>query len=106
MGGQSVISTNEAPLFDGTNYSSWRENMKIYLKSIGSGVWDSVVSKPWNLTNFKRKTKTAKEARINNIVALKVIQDGFSDQVKEKMRHYKYAKEVWLQLENCYHNET
>jgi hypothetical protein len=29
-----------------------------------------------------------------------------SDQVKEKMRHYKFAKELWLQLENCYQNET
>jgi hypothetical protein len=46
MGGQIVISTNEVPLFDGTNYSSWRENMKRYLKSRGSRVWDLVVSKP------------------------------------------------------------
>jgi hypothetical protein len=38
MGGQIVISTSEAPLFDGTDYSSWRENMKIYPKSRGSGV--------------------------------------------------------------------
>jgi hypothetical protein len=106
MGGQIVISTNEAPLFDGTDYSSWRENMKRYLKSRGSGVWDSVVSKPWHLTTSKRKTKTAKEARRNNSVALKAIQDGLSDQVKEKMRHYKSAKELWLQLENCYQNET
>jgi hypothetical protein len=46
MGGQIAIFSNEAPLFDGTNYSSWRENMKRYLKSRVSGVWDSVVSKP------------------------------------------------------------
>jgi hypothetical protein len=25
MGGLMALSTNEAPLFDGTNYSSWRE---------------------------------------------------------------------------------
>jgi hypothetical protein len=106
MGGQIVISTNEAPLFDGTNYLSWRENMKRYLKSRGSGVWDSVVSKPWHLTTSKRKSKTAKEAKRNNSVALKAIQDGLSDQVKEKMKHYKSAKELWLQLENCYQNET
>jgi hypothetical protein len=106
MGGQIAISTNEAPLFDGTDYSSWRENMKRYLKSRGSGVWDSVVSKPWNLTTSKRKTKNAKEARRNNSLALKAIQDGLSDQVKENMRHYKSAKELWLHLENCYQNET
>jgi len=29
-----------------------------------------------------------------------------SDEVKEDMRHYKSAKESWLQLENCYQNET
>jgi hypothetical protein len=47
MGGQMALSTNEATLFDGIDYSSWRERMKWYLKSIGYGVWDSVVSKPW-----------------------------------------------------------
>jgi hypothetical protein len=26
--------------------------------------------------------------------------------VKENIRNYKYAKELWLQLENCYQNET
>jgi hypothetical protein len=78
MGGQIVISTNEAPLFDGTNYLSWREKMKIYLKSRGFGVWDSVVSNPYKLTTAKRKTKTA-EARRNNSVSLKAIQDGLSD---------------------------
>jgi pyrroloquinoline quinone (PQQ) biosynthesis protein C len=57
------------------------------------------------LNYFKEKTKTAKEARRNNSIALKAIQDGLSDQVKEKMRHYKSAKELWLQLENCYQNE-
>jgi hypothetical protein len=80
--------------------------MKRYLKSRGSGVWYSIVSKPCHLTTSKRKTKTAKEARRNDSVALKAIQDGFSDQVKEKMRHYKFAKELWLQLENRYQNEA
>jgi hypothetical protein len=28
MGGQMVLSAIGAPLFDGTYYSSWRENMK------------------------------------------------------------------------------
>jgi hypothetical protein len=46
MGGQIVISTKEAPLFDGTDYSSWRENMKRYLKSRGSKVWNSIVRNP------------------------------------------------------------
>jgi hypothetical protein len=40
-----ALSTIEAPLFDGTNYSSWRENMKHYLNSKGSEVWNSIVRK-------------------------------------------------------------
>jgi hypothetical protein len=46
MGGKIAISTNEAPFFEGKNYSLQRENMKTYLKSRGSRVWDLVVSKP------------------------------------------------------------
>jgi hypothetical protein len=105
MGGQMALSTNEAPLFDGTNYSSWREGMKWYLKSRGSGVWDSVVSKPWYSTTSKNKSKTAKEAKKNNSIALKEIQNGLSDQVKENMGHCTSAKVLWLQLENSYQNK-
>jgi hypothetical protein len=46
MGGHISLSAIEAPLFDGTHYSIWRENVKQYLKSRGSEVWNSVVSKP------------------------------------------------------------
>ena len=106
MGGQIFISTNEAPLFDGIDYLSWRENMKRYMKSRGSLVWDLVVSKPWHLTTSKKRSKTEKEARRNNSLSLKAIQDGLSDQVKEKMRHYKYSKELWLHLEECYQNKA
>ena len=80
--------------------------MKRYLMSRGYGVWDLVVSNPWHLNTSNRNTKTTKEERRNNTLTLKEIQDGLSDQVKENMRHYKYAKELWLQLENCYQNET
>jgi hypothetical protein len=49
MGGQMALSVIEASLFDGTNYSSWGESMKQYFNSKGSEVWNSVVSKPWDL---------------------------------------------------------
>jgi hypothetical protein len=103
---KDITSKIKSPLFDGTNYSSWRENMKRYLKSRGSGFWDSVVSKLWHLNTSKRKRKHAKETRRNNSVALKAIQDGLLDQIKETMRHHKYPKELWLHLENSYQNET
>jgi hypothetical protein len=105
MGVQMALSTNELPLFDGTDYSSWREGMKWYMKSRVSGVWDSIVSKPWYSTTSKKKSKTAKEAKKKNSIALKEIQNGLSNQVKEKMVHCTSAKVLWLQLENSYQNK-
>jgi hypothetical protein len=70
MDGEMALSTNKAPLFVGTEYSSWRERMKIYLKSRGSIVWDSVVSKPWYLTTSTKKIqncKRSKEKQFNGI---------------------------------------
>jgi hypothetical protein len=40
MGGQMALSAIEASLFNGIDSSSWRENMKQYLKSKGSEVWN------------------------------------------------------------------
>jgi hypothetical protein len=102
MDEQMVLFTNEAPLFDGTNCSSWRERMKIYLKSRGSGVWDLVLSKPWYLTTSMNKSKIAKEEKRNNSMALKEIRNGLSDRIKENMGHCTSAKVLWLHLEISY----
>jgi hypothetical protein len=63
MGGHMAFSAIESPLFDGTNYSSWRENMKQYLKSKGSEFWNSVVSNPCDLTTSKNKSKVTVQRR-------------------------------------------
>jgi hypothetical protein len=101
-----TLYTNEAPLFDGTNYSSWRERMKIYMNSRGSRVWDSVVSKHWYSTTSTNKSKTTKEANRNNSMALKAIQNGLSDRIKENMGHYTSIKVLWLQLESSYQSKV
>jgi hypothetical protein len=99
-----ALSTNEAPLFDGTYYSSSRDNMKQYLKSRGSGVWDSVVSNPWNLTTSKNLSKFASQRRVRNKneVALKILLNGLSYTVKQSMGLCTSAKELWLKLEKVY----
>jgi hypothetical protein len=104
MGGQMVLSAIEAPLFDGTDYSSWRENMKQYLKSKGSEVWSSVVSKPWDLTTSKNLSKITvqRRARKNNEVALKILLNGLSDTVKTSIGLCTSAKDLWLKLEKMY----
>jgi hypothetical protein len=37
---------DEVPLFDETDYSAWRIEMKGYLKEKGAGVWNTVVGGP------------------------------------------------------------
>ena len=103
MGGQMALSAIEAPLFDGTNYSSWRGNMKQYFKSKGSEVWNSVVSKPWDLTTSKNLSKiiVQRRARKNNEVALKIL-NGLSDTFKASIGLCTFAKDLWLKLEKMY----
>jgi hypothetical protein len=104
MGGQMALSTIEAPLFDGTDYSSWRENMKQYLKSKGSEVWNSVVSKLWDLTtsNNLSMITVQRRARKNNEVALKILLNGLLDTAKASIGVCTYSKDLWLKLEKMY----
>jgi hypothetical protein len=63
MGGHMALSAIEAPLFDGTDYSKWRENMKQFLKSKVSEVWNSVVRNPWDLTTSNNLSKITVQRR-------------------------------------------
>jgi hypothetical protein len=104
MGGHMAVSAIEAPLFDGTNYSSWRENMKQYLKSRRSEVWNLVVRNPWDLTTSNNLSKiiVQRKARKNNEVALKILLNGLSDTVKASIGLCTSAKDLWLKLEEMY----
>jgi hypothetical protein len=104
MGGQMALSAIESPLFDGTNYSSWRENMKKYLKSKGSKVWNSVVRNPWDLnkSNNLSKITLQRRARKKNEVALKILLNGLLDIVKASIGICTSSKDLWLKLEKMY----
>jgi hypothetical protein len=104
MGGQMALFGIETPLFDGIDYSSWRENMKHYLNSKGSEVWNLVVSKPWDLTTSKNLSKITvqRTTRKNNEVALKILCNGLSNTIKASIGLCTSAKELWLKLENIF----
>jgi hypothetical protein len=74
------------------------------LKSKGSKVWNSVVSKPWDLTTSKNLSNIIVQirARKNNEVALKILLNGLSDTVKESIGLCTSSKDLWLKLENMY----
>jgi hypothetical protein len=100
MGGHMVLSAIEAPLFDGTDYSSWRENMKQYLKSKGYKFWSSVVRNPRDLTKSKNLSKiiVQRRERKNNEVALKILLNGLSNTVKTSIGVCTSSKDLWLKL--------
>jgi hypothetical protein len=74
------------------------------LKSKGSEVWNSVVSKPRDLTTLNNLSKITvqRRERKNNEVELKILLNGLSDTVKESIGLCTYAKDLWLKLENMY----
>jgi hypothetical protein len=100
MGGHMALSAIEDPLFYGTKYSSWRENMKQFLKSKGSEVWNSIVSNPWDLTTSKNISKITvqRRARKNNEVALKILLNGLSYTVKTSIGLCTSAKDLSIKL--------
>ena len=99
-----ALSAIEAPLFDRTNYSSWRENMKKKLKSKGSEVWNSVARNLWDLTTSKNLSKITvqRRARNNNEVALNILLNGLSDTIKASIALCTSTKDLWLKLEGMY----
>jgi hypothetical protein len=104
MGGHMALSAIEAPLFDGTDYSSWRENMKQYLKSKGYEFLNLVVIKPWDLTTSKNLSKiiVLRKSRKNNEVTLNILLNGLSDTVKASIGLCTSTKDLWLKLEEMY----
>jgi len=44
-------SINKPPFFIGENYPFWKIRMKIFLESVDKGVWDAIVSGPFQPTN-------------------------------------------------------
>jgi hypothetical protein len=94
----------EVPLFDETDYSTWRIEMKGYLKEKGAGVWNTVVG---GSVPSKNQTKgaTQKEAKKNNAVAFKTILNGLSGSVKESIGKCTSTKDLWLKLEKVYQDK-
>jgi hypothetical protein len=78
--------------------------MKQYLKSKGSEFWNSVVSKPCDLTTSKNISKVTvqRRARKNIEVALNILLNGLSDIVKTSIGLFTSAKDLWMKLENMY----
>jgi hypothetical protein len=68
---------DEIPILDEENYSTWRIEMRVYLKTMGAAIWKATIGGSFPLNN-KSKFAAQKEGNKNYALALKTILSGLS----------------------------
>jgi hypothetical protein len=92
---------DEIPILDEENYSTWRIEMRVYLKTMGATIWKAAIGGSVLLKN-KSKFAAQREGKKNDALALKTILSGLSSPIKESMGQCTSAKDLWLKLEDTY----
>jgi hypothetical protein len=92
---------DEIPILDEENYSTWRIEMRVYLKTMGEAIWKAAIGRLVPLNN-KSKFAAQREGRKNDALSLKTILSGLSRPIKESMRQCTSFKDLWLNLEDTY----
>jgi hypothetical protein len=95
---------DEVPILDEENYSTWRIEMKVYLKTMGATIWKATIGGYVPLKN-KSKFAAQREGKKNDALALKTILSGLSSPIKESMGQCTSAKDLWLKLEETYQSK-
>ncbi|VFQ70216.1 unnamed protein product [Cuscuta campestris] len=105
-------STTRPPLFDGTNYTYWKERMRIYIQSTNFLLWriikngEDVPMKKVGETNVL-KTENEYDAQDikkveNNAKAINIIYCAVNSDDYQKISCCTTAKEMWDKLEITY----
>jgi hypothetical protein len=92
---------DEVPILDEENYSTWRIEMRVHLKTMGVAIWKAAIGGSVSLKN-KSKYAAQREGKKNDALALKTILSGLSSPIKESMGQCTSAKDLWLKLEKTY----
>jgi hypothetical protein len=93
-------STNNPPLFDGTNFSFWKVRMRTYLMALGADVWDVVET-----GYIKSVVLASKDDKLEfsfNTKGMNAILNGLAEAEFLKVMHLQIAKEMWDKLINNY----
>jgi hypothetical protein len=95
---------DEVPILDEENYSTWRIEMKVYLKIMGAAIWKATIG---GSVPLKKKLKfiAQREGNKNDALALKTILSGLSSPIKESMGQCTSTKDLWLKLEETYQSK-
>jgi hypothetical protein len=66
---------DEVPILDEENYSTWRIEMRVHLKTMGAAIWKATIGGYVSLKN-KSKFASQREGKKNDALALKTILSG------------------------------
>ena len=75
---------DEVPILDEENYSTWRIEMRVHLKTMGTTIWKASIGGSVPLKN-KSKFAPQSEEKKNYALALKTILNGLLSSIKESM---------------------
>jgi hypothetical protein len=92
---------DEVPILDEENYSTWRIEMRLHLKTMGAVIWKESNGGSVPLKN-KSKFATQREGKKNDALALKTTLSGLLSPIKESMGQCTSAKDLCLNLEETY----
>jgi hypothetical protein len=95
---------DEVPILDEENYSTWRIDMRVYLKTMGATIWKATID-GYVLLKNKSKFAAQREGKKNDALALKTILSGLSSPIKESMGQCTSAKDRWINLEETYQSK-
>jgi hypothetical protein len=95
---------DEFPILDEENYSTWRIEMRVYLKTMRATIWKTTIGGYVPLKN-KSKFATQREGKKNDALDLNTIPSGLSSPIKESMGQCTSAKDLWLNLEETYQSK-
>ena len=84
------------------NYSTWRIEMRLYLKTMGAAIWKAAIG---GYVPLKNKSKFAAQRKKNDALALKTILSGLSRPIKDSMGQCTSTKDLWLNLEETYQSK-
>jgi hypothetical protein len=92
---------DEVPILDEENYSTWRIEMRLYLKTMRATIWKAAIGRSVPLKN-RSNFVAQREGKKNDALALKTILGGLSSPIKERMGQCTSTKDLWLKIEETY----
>jgi hypothetical protein len=95
---------DEVSILDEENYSTWRIEMRVYLKTMRAAIWKETIGGYVPLKS-KSKFATQREGKKNDALAFKTILSGLLSPIKESMGQCTSAKDLWLKLEETYQSK-